>query len=212
MSWLNLKQFLDSYKLIVKSRGILHLGANRCQEKDIYTQLVPINKVLWVEAIPSIVRDMQVADASLRIFQGVISDIDNQDIDFYISSNDGQSSSFLELGLHREYYPWVTYVNMMELVTVTVDTFLERHMIAPHHINILVMDLQGAELLALKGANKLLPFIDCIHLEVNSVEIYEGCALFYQIEQWLDNKNFYLAHHQIEDGKVEEAFYLKKTA
>ena len=47
------------------------------------------------------------------------------------------------------------------------------------------LDIQEAELLALKGSDKILNYIDAIYTEVNLDEIYLNCAkLRKQINTW----------------------------
>ena len=73
------------------------------------------------------------------------------------------------------------------------------------------MDIQGAELLALKGSTKILDKIDIINTELNFDELYEGCALAHEIDKFLKFYNFHRVetdlrfHHTWGDG-----LYVKK--
>lgn len=65
--------------------------------------------------------------------------------------------------------------------TIRLDEFCSERRIA--HINILKLDIQGGELLALRGAERLLASaaIDVIYSEVNFSPIYEGQSYFHDL-------------------------------
>ena len=52
------------------------------------------------------------------------------------------------------------------------------------------LDIQGAELLALKGSNKILQSIKAIYTEINYDEIYKDCALIDELDEYLKKFNF----------------------
>ena len=47
------------------------------------------------------------------------------------------------------------------------------------------MDIQGCELLALKGAKTALARVDALYMEVNEKELYKGCGLMSEIDEAL---------------------------
>ena len=74
-------------------RGVLHCGASTGQEAEMYNSL-GIQKVIWVEAIPKVyeklVEHIKVYPQNIAI-NSCLSDVDGQDVEFNISSNDGES-------------------------------------------------------------------------------------------------------------------------
>ena len=50
--------------------------------------------------------------------------------------------------------------------------------------NFLNIDIQGAELLALKGMGSLISYFDYIYLEVNKAHVYKKCALVNEAMSW----------------------------
>ena len=54
------------------------------------------------------------------------------------------------------------------------------------------MDIQGAELMAIKGAENDLKKIKYIHLEVEFSEIYKNQPLFWEIKKYLNKNEFNL--------------------
>ncbi|QDU34454.1 hypothetical protein KS4_25240 [Poriferisphaera corsica] len=86
----------------------------------------------------------------------------------------------------RQFYHDV--INPKESRTIpitTLDHYAKKHNI--QHIHILKLDLQGYELHALQGAEKLLKNkqISCIFTEINFMPFYDGSALFSDLDQYL---------------------------
>jgi hypothetical protein len=52
------------------------------------------------------------------------------------------------------------------------------------------MDIQGAELMALRGAPKLLQQLDALLIETNVIEMYEGCATLEEFDAELGRAGF----------------------
>jgi hypothetical protein len=52
------------------------------------------------------------------------------------------------------------------------------------------IDVQGAELQAIKGMGNLVRAVDAIYCEVNKEELYEGCAVVNEIDEYLKNYHF----------------------
>jgi DNA-directed RNA polymerase len=51
-------------------------------------------------------------------------------------------------------------------------------------------DIQGAELLALKGAEESIKYAKALYLEVNTEEVYQGCALVGDLDTYLGERGF----------------------
>lgn len=117
---------------------------------------------------------------NLLIENAVVSDT-IETVRFNISNN-GQSSSILEFGLHSHFHPHVHYVNSFE-----VETKLLKNIICNHNIeyNFLNFDIQGAELKALKGMEEYLHNVDYIYTEVNSDYVYKDCVLITELDDYL---------------------------
>ena len=104
---------------------------------------------------------------------------------FHIANNEGQSSSLLELGTHRIVHPDVRYTHTLQLPTVTLDTLHRHHDFSA--LNLLNMDLQGAELLCLQGATEYLKCVDYVYTEINVEPLYVGCALLPELLAFLSD-------------------------
>ena len=168
-------------------RGVIHIGAHMREEKSDYIS-AGINELLWIEANPKVFASslsQGLSDSEL-FFNEVIADVDDQLLDFKITNN-GQSSSILDLDKHKIYHP---HIHVTETVTVTTkrfDTLAKENSIDVSKYNFLNLDIQGAELLALKGFGDLLAGIDYIYTEVNETDIYKDCALIGEIDEYLSD-------------------------
>ena len=169
--------------------GGFHLGAHECEELDFYSQLGLKNEeIIWIDAIPA-----KVAEAINRnipnVYNAVITDCDDVDVIFNVSNN-VESSSVLEFGTHAQEHPWVIYVDKICLKSISVDSFFERNNIDASKYNFWNFDIQGAELMALKGATKSIQYAKAIYLEVNKQELYKNCGLITDIDAFLSQYNF----------------------
>jgi len=193
-------------KYNIKFDGILHVGAHECEELSAYEQYLPRNKILWIEAMPEKVLQNHQKYSNLLIHNAVVSDtIEN--VKFYISNN-GQSSSMLELGLHKTFYPSIKYTHYFETQTKLLSDIISTYNIKYNFLN---LDIQGAELKALKGMETFLPNVDYIYTEVNSDYVYKNCALITEIDEYL----LKFGLHRVEtewagNARWGDALYIRK--
>jgi len=163
-------------------KGVIHIGAHECEEKDFYNKSgITDQNIIWIEANPDLIKP--------GMIQAVIDDTDNRDVDFMVTNN-MQSSSILNLKDHLIMHPHVWETGRKKLTTTTLDTLFDTLKIRYDKYDFINLDIQGAELRALQGATKILPYINTVYTEVNTREIYEGCALLYEIDDFLQKHGF----------------------
>ena len=192
-------------KYNIKFKGILHVGAHECEELKEYEKYLPRDKILWVEAMPHKVNDNKMNFPNLLIENAVVSD--NEEVVKFNISNNGQSSSILELGLHKVFHPQVHYVN-----SFTVNTKLLKNILPKYDIefNFLNFDIQGAELKALKGMGDYLNKVDYLYTEVNCDYVYKDCALINELDEYLSKFNLKRVEtNWFGNCKWGDAFYIK---
>jgi FkbM family methyltransferase len=176
----------------VKATGVLHLGASEGQEMSTYRRL-GMKPVVFVEAIQSVyVKLLQhlLTYPEATAINECVSDVDGQEVIFNVSNNDAQSSSFLELGHHKVIHPSVHYIEQIKMTTKTVVTIVREYGIDLSEINFLNADLQGVELLALKGMGALILNFKYLYLEVNKKPTYIGCAHVDEIDLYVADYGF----------------------
>ncbi len=178
-------------QLMNRSSGVIHVGANEGQERDIYASYgLP---VIWIEPIPSVFDKLSANIANYRnqrAFNYLVAECDEKPLVLNISNNDGMSSSVLSLAKHRDIWPEVDFNKRLELTAYTLDTILQREMVPIERYDSLILDTQGSELLILQGALRTLQHIKYIKSEVADFEAYEGCARPETIAAFLRNAGF----------------------
>jgi FkbM family methyltransferase len=173
----------------IKPNSILHVGAHTCEERSLYMKDAGCNddRVLWIEAVPRFVESARLLYPSARIVQAVVSDTVGE-VDFIVTNN-GQSSSMLELKTHKLEHPTVCEVERLRMHTTTLYDVLSAQS-DRRGFDFLNLDIQGAELKAIKGLGCRLNQFDHIYTEVNEKELYEGCVLLPKLEWWLKGEGF----------------------
>jgi hypothetical protein len=77
--------------------------------------------------------------------------------------------------------------------------------------NFLNLDIQGAELKALKGMEDYLNKVDYIYTEVNKDYVYKNCALVEELDEYLKKFNlFRVETYWCENLQWGDAFYIRK--
>jgi FkbM family methyltransferase len=171
----------------VELHGVLHVGAHDCQELPFYQNNLKLKDIIWVDALESKVRLGK--SKGYNIYHATITDKDDQDITFNISNNE-QSSSVLEFKTHAYQHPTVKFVGTVVQKSVTIDTFFQRNGLDASKYDFWNFDIQGAELMALRGAVHSIQFAKALYLEVNKDELYKDCALINEIDEFLSNLGF----------------------
>lgn len=170
--------------------GALHIGAHECEELSFYNEIgISSESVIWIEAISSKVIEAKNKGIP-NVYNAVITDKDDEDITFNVSNNI-QSSSIFEFGTHAVEHPWVVYTEKIQAKSVTINSFFKRNNLTNcEKYNLWNFDIQGAELVALRGATEYIKYAKAIYLEVNDKELYKNCGLIGEIDDFLSKYNF----------------------
>ncbi len=184
MDWDHLRR---TYRLAERVTGVLHCGAHLGEEAREYDEAFgPDVPVWWVEGNPAVFDKITAAlrpYPSQHLVRALLADVDGDRRQFHVTNKDGMSSSLLEFGTHATLHPDTVFVEHLTLPTRTVDSLVAELGITG--VNLLVMDLQGAEGLCLAGASELLPSIDFVMSEVNASELYIGNVMVGELDRML---------------------------
>ena len=194
----------------IKINGVFHIGANDCEELQYYQQLSVKNEnVVWIEAIPEKVNEC-IQKGIPNVYNAIITDEDYGDVVFNISNN-SLSSSVLELGTHSIEHPHIHYVEKRQGKSITIDTFFRTKNIDASKYDFWNFDIQGAELLALKGGVQSIEHVKSIYLEVNEKELYKNCGLIHEIDAFLAQYNFERVITAMMSHGWGDALYIKSV-
>jgi hypothetical protein len=97
------------------------------------------------------------------------------------------SSSLLHFGTHPEFSPDTVFIEHLRLPTKTASTICAAEGFIPYGLS---MDLQGAELFALRGAGEILDHIQWVLTEVNDRDVYVHCAKVDELDRFLSQRGF----------------------
>ncbi len=185
-------EYKEVYKILKQlgkePRGVFHVGAHECEELEYYTRYgLSDSDIVWIEGNEDIANRMREKGIP-NIYTALIDEAE-RDVTFNITNN-GQSSSILELGTHATMYPHIQVIEKRQQKTTTIQKLQSTHKIDFTNLNFWNFDIQGAELSALKGSGDLLNYADALYLEVNTNEVYKGCAILDELDDFLMKKGF----------------------
>ena len=200
---------MDISSYLKERRGAIHVGGHDGEEREFYSTF---NRAVYFEPNPELYVRL-----ARNIFQypnqivfkfGIHDKLSNAQLN--ISSNDGQSSSILDLGLHKQYYPSISYVKKEWVSLERLDWFFKEGIIDSNNYNFLNIDVQGVELNVLKSCGKYITKFDYIYTEVNDQELYKGCCLVGDIDHYLHKHGFERVETQWTRKHWGDALYVRK--
>jgi FkbM family methyltransferase len=201
----------NDFKDCIPQKGILHIGAHVCEERYLYYTINFFeNRVLWIEAIQEIVEENKKNIPNINIINAVISNNDDEEVNFMITNNI-QSSSIFNFKNHLIQHPDVIEVSRRNLKTISLNTLYDKLNLPYDTFDFITLDIQGAELNALKGASKILPHIKAIYTEVSIEELYEGGCLLDELDEFLKNNNFKRATMHMTKYNWGNALYIREN-
>jgi FkbM family methyltransferase len=189
-------------------RGVLHVGAHECEEKEMYNKCeIEDAKIVWIDGNDQKIREMKQKFPDARLYSALIDD-QEREVKFYITNN-GQSSSILPLDTHKQHYPDIVVSEEQVKKTTTLKRLIEDNNIDPKDLNFWNLDIQGVELSALRGAGDYLKYADAIYSEVNVEHLYEGCALLPELDAFLKEKGFERVAMKLMPQGWGDALYIR---
>ena len=177
--------FNDLLFLQKKVNGIIHIGAHELEELPDYLNR-NVRRIIWIEANPD---KYNFIEEKLKRFKnmtlgkfaaGKKNGVQNLNL-----SNNGQSSSLLELGTHKMRYPDIDYISKIQVEIKSLDNWLDENINNKDQYNFINIDIQGYELEALKGMPNQLKIAEYVYIEVNFEEVYDGCSQLRDIDKFL---------------------------
>lgn len=214
--WQRCRDIVSGCTDAARVKVIFDVGARDCAESAAFAAAFPAATVHAFECNPATLprcRAAAAAEPRIQLTEKAVADragrlaffpIDPaRSVGGYPGGNHGASSMFEATGA----YPEETYVqNRIEVESIRLDAFCADHGIEA--IDILWMDVQGAEGLVLEGLGDMLPKVSFIHAEVEFFEIYRGQALFPQVDARLRARGFRLAGFSSYSQYAADAVYI----
>lgn len=176
---------------------ILDVGANVGVVTKRYHALFPNAVVHAFEPLPATYRELTAAIRGMHdVHAHNLAVADRSGRETFFLNRDHKTNSLLPIADHyNERYAnsdATLPIGQAEVTTTTLDAFCQEHGIA--HVGVLKLDIQGGELMALRGAQGLLAraAIDLVFSEVLFAEVYAGQACFHQLSALLADAGYVL--------------------
>ncbi len=215
-------------KIFKRTRDLVIFDIGACEGEDSirYSKLFPRAKIHSFEPVPSnykiasqnikrygleksiTLNEIALSDTSgtamLHLSSGTPKDIEVQPNWDY----GNKSSSLLQPGKTLKVVPWLKFNETVEVRTQTLDDYCNALSITK--IDVVHMDVQGAELMVLRGAEKMIKNIAAIWMEVEAVELYKGQPLKNEVEQFMKQAGFIKSVDTV-DAVAGDQFYVRGT-
>jgi FkbM family methyltransferase len=197
-------------------KGTIHVGASVGQEVEDYRR----SGMRWcvlIEPLPAAFSQLKAAigDSTTMIpVQALCSSHAGIEHDFYISNYGGLSSSILKPSRHLVEVPEVEFADPVKVVSTTIDDIVADLVkntpgFSMGEIDLLTLDVQGAELLVLRGASMALQDVRYVCSEVSTGGLYDGDVRFYDLQAYLECYGFSLVNMSINKYGWGDAFFAK---
>lgn len=174
-----------------KIRGVIHIGANAGQERDLYAAFGL--DVIWIEPIPEVFEALKINISGFpkqRAYKYLVTGEDGKVYSLHIADNSGASSSILDLSKHTEMYPGIAYNGTVTIEGISLGSILAAERANIEQYAAIVLDTQGSELEILKGAAGILPHFRFIKVEVPDFEAYKSCCQIGDLSAFMSFNNF----------------------
>lgn len=194
----------------VNPQTILHVGAHHGEELvDYIAAGWGSKKRIWVEAQSDLAQNLQekLGNDGDIILEACVWSVSGEEKVFNNATN-SQSSSLLEFAEHSVDYPEITKLSETRMITVRLDDLLPKN----EKIDLVNLDIQGAELEAIKGLGQLASDVKWIYTEVNWKYMYANCPLIEEMDSELEKLGFIrVATKRAFRASWGDALYIKST-
>jgi len=200
---------------------VIHIGAHLGEEAQDYAKY-GVKKTFWYEANPNLIKPLVENVEKYRALDdfecAALFNVDGKEIEFKITNN-GQSSSLLEMGTHKKHYPQISVTETIKVTTRRFDSLIKEE---PNQYKLegrsvfVNLDVQGVEFEVLQGFGDLLSHhnrdfrIDAVYTEVNFEEVYKGAKTMPFLNVLLGNYGFHPAATCPTEYGWGDALYLRK--
>jgi FkbM family methyltransferase len=175
-----------------------------------------VQKILWIEASQIDYQRLcsAMAAKSKSRMQSIcanafVSDTSEDEVELRRFNNDGASSSMFRGTKHmQDRWPGLRETGEIERVrTTTLDALAAQHGFGD--ADVLIVDVQGAELHVFRGAPLLLQRAKAVITEVSREPYYEGGALYPELKSTLESHGL---HEATEAPSHGDQLYLRDGA
>ena len=211
---------IEHFTSYIKNRNapyiIFDVGSRDCMQSIELYHHFPNSKIYAFECNPNTLeickKNIENYKDRITLVEGAVCDYDGV-ITFYpidqekttTTWNDGNpgASSLFKSNGNYDIENYVQYE--IQVPCHSLETVMQKYNIP--QVDIIWMDLQGAELLALKGLKQHIKNLKFLYTEVSHKEIYTGQAMYNDIHEFMLENGFILKNNISLAGWQEDVIY-----
>lgn len=192
------KQYRRAYRNLrhlprLEYRCVIDGGANRGSFTDAFLQLHRPERLVLVEAIPELAETLRARYAGkpgVSVVSAALSD-KNGAAPFEINRSDASSSLLSIDPRNSEWFSRdLRVARTVQVPTMTLPALMEEQGL--QEVDLLKLDLQGAERFVLTGGEAVLERVRVIYTEIFFEQLYTGAWLFWEMNEFLAGRGFKL--------------------
>jgi FkbM family methyltransferase len=206
----NLNEKIDKLqllKILPTNPTIVEVGCHVGNDTLELSFLFPEGKIYGFEPHPQLFAECWQRTqfrSNVQIWQTAMSEALGGSIFHPSSGSSTGSGSLLEPTVHKINHPEVVFHTDKRFFVFTSTLDLWSRSIGLEKIDLLWIDVQGAELLVFKGAEEMLQKTEYIYVEVSEIPLYEGGAAYSDLKALLGDLGFKLEQEYIPDASICE--------
>ena len=199
---------------------IFEIGSCEGEDSIKYSRLFPNGSIFSFEPLPDNIElieknILKYEVNNILVFNKAVSS-SNGTADFFVSSGrpdnaidsdwdyGNKSSSLLAPANHKQLVNFIKFERKIEIETITLKSFCLANNI--NHIDFVHMDVQGAELMVLEGAEDFIESVKIIWLEVSKLDIYKDQPLADDIAAFMKKNNFILFKDELYNIQGDQLY------
>jgi FkbM family methyltransferase len=192
------KQYRRAYRNLrhlprLDYRSVIDGGANRGSFTDAFLQLHRPERLVLVEANPELAEKLRARYAGkpgVSVVSAALSDKSGE-AQFEINRSDASSSLLPIDPRNSEWFSRDLRVDRtVQVPTMTLPALMDEQGL--REVDLLKLDLQGAERLVLTGGEPVLERVRVIYTEIFFEQLYEGAWIFWEMNEFLAGRGFKL--------------------
>lgn len=189
-------------------KNVFEIGANYGQDAEYFRARFNLDKsmVYIFEPHPQIVNEANKM-YGFNSYELAISDKNGKMKFHAVNLEKNTNSGISSLREHNfndsnDYYE-------IEVETMRMDSFIKKHNV--NSIDLLKLDVEGANYEVLLGFGAALNKVKAIHVEAENTPVWKGQYLYKDISKLLSDNGFELVSFELKDSIQSDSFWIKKN-
>lgn len=212
------RELIKSIKMLnLKRPSVLEAGAADGGDTLYTSRLLPGSKIYAFEPVSHNFEKLKAnigKKRNIKYFNLGLADKTGE-VEIYISNPEDSgfdlalSSSLLKPKEHLNIHSHIGFDNKEVIKVVNLDEWAQKNKIK--NIDIMWLDLQGAEHMVLKSAPNILKTVKILFTEVSHKQMYENALLYPEFKKWLEEQGFSLYKLFDEDAGMGDAIFIREV-